>query len=110
MDDQKAESNRSNQEELLDVHIKHIRSVLEYAAVVWHPGLIAMNCLNIERVQKTCLAIILGERYISYTNALQLTTLEKQKKREGEACASNFQEAQLRTLNSNTGLRKILKL
>ena len=74
----------ANQEELLDVYIKQIRSVLEYAAVVWHSGLTEINSRNIERVQKACLAIILGQGYISYRNALQLTSLDRlDSRREG---------------------------
>ena len=86
MDDKRLKIIGANQEKLLDVYIKQIRSVLEYAAVVWHPGLTAINCLNIERVQKACLAIILGKSYISYTNALQLTTLESLENRRESLC------------------------
>ena len=67
----------ANDDELLDVYCKQIRSVLEYAAVVWHPGLTAANSSSIERVQNACLAIILGQRYISYTNALQVASLDR---------------------------------
>ena len=67
----------ANNEELLDVYCKQIRSVFKYAALVWHPGLTVANTLSIERVQKACLAIILGQRYISYSNALQLASLDR---------------------------------
>ena len=76
----------ANDDELLDVYCKQIRSVLEYAAVVWHPGLTAANSSSIERVQKACLAIILGQRYISYTNALQVASLDRLNTRREAQC------------------------
>ena len=54
----------------------YIRSVLEQSAVVWH----------IERVQKVALKIILGERYSSYSEALELTGLESLKSRRKKLC------------------------
>ena len=76
----------ANDEELLDVYCKQIRSVLEYAAVVWHPGLTVANTNSIERVQKACLAIIMGQRYISYNNALQLASLDRLDTRREALC------------------------
>ena len=76
----------ANDDELLDVYCKQIRSVLEYAAVVWHPGLTAANITSIERVQKACLAIILGQRYISYSNALQVAALDRLDTRREALC------------------------
>ena len=67
----------ANKEELLDVYVKQIGSVLECAAVVWHPGLTVTNTQNIERVQKACLAVILGRSYESYESALHDTGLER---------------------------------
>ena len=66
-----------SQQELLYVYTKQIRSILEYAAVVWHPGLTGNNSTSIERVQKGCLAIIFGQTYINYSNALQVATIER---------------------------------
>ena len=56
--------------ELVDCFIKQARSVLEYCAVVWHPGLSQENTSDIERVQKAACAIILGKQYTSYQSAL----------------------------------------
>ena len=72
--------------ELLDVYCKQIRSVLEYAAVVWHPGLTVNNTADIERVQKACLAIILGKSYTSYPDALKTTGLEMLSSRRKTLC------------------------
>ena len=68
------------------MYCKQIRSVLEYAAVVWHPGLTVLNSTNIERVQKACLAIILGQRYISYSNALQISSMYRLDTRREALC------------------------
>ena len=76
----------ANQEELLDVYVKQIRSVLKYAAVVWHSGLTTINSANIERVQKVCLAIIMDQSYISYSNALQMTSLARLDTRRESLC------------------------
>ena len=57
--------------------------MLEYAAVVWHSGLTATNSMN---MQKACLAIILGQRYISYSNALQITLLNRLDTRRESLC------------------------
>ena len=71
----------ANQNELLDVYNKQVRSTLEFAAVVWHAGLTQINTSDIERVQKSALAIILGPQYSSYDNALKLVKMESLKKR-----------------------------
>ena len=59
--------------DLLDLYKKHVRSILEYAAPVWHSSLKGEDRLKLERVQKSALHIILGERYQSYTSALKMT-------------------------------------
>ena len=78
-----------NTQELLYVCIKQIRSVREEAAVVWHSGLTSKSITDIERVQKACLAIILGKKYTKipkYQNALELTGLVKLSTRRDTLC------------------------
>ena len=72
-----------SQTELKDVYEKQVRSVLEFAAVVWHPGLTKENTAQIESVQKSALAIILGQNYISYENSLCILNMEQQKRSLG---------------------------
>ena len=43
-------SSGANTKELCDISCKHVRSILEYAAVVWHSALTVQNSLDIERV------------------------------------------------------------
>ena len=78
--------NGANKSELRDIYCKHVRSVLEYAAVVWHPGLTLENTTSIERVQKSALAIILGKDYLSYENALARLDMEKLSTRREVLC------------------------
>ena len=42
-------------ESMIDVYANHIRSVLEFAAVVWNSSLTQENIMTIERVQKKCI-------------------------------------------------------
>jgi hypothetical protein len=74
-------NNGASESELKDIYIKQIRSVLEYAAVVWHPGLTQVNTAEIERIQKTACAIILGSNYLNYENGLETLKLERLNKR-----------------------------
>ena len=46
--------------EIINIYTLYIRSVLEYCSVVWHSTLTEDQNQAIERLQKTCLKIILG--------------------------------------------------
>ena len=54
------------------LYIWFIRTGLEYAAPVWHSGLTAQQRARLERIQKRCLRIILGDAYVTYENALRV--------------------------------------
>ena len=62
----------ANRSEMLDVYIKQVRSILELAVPVWHPGLSQQEVKNLERVQKCAFFIILGESYTSYEDAMKI--------------------------------------
>ena len=62
-------------EELVNIYILFIRSMVEYACVVWHSSITEEENLSIERIQKTALRIILKEQYSNYNSALQITGL-----------------------------------
>ena len=72
--------------DLLDVYFKQIRRVLETAVPAWHSLLTKNERYLIERVQKTALHIILGERYNSYSDALTLFELKTLDERRKEMC------------------------
>ena len=71
---------------LLDVYIKQVRSVLELAVPAWHPGLTCGDAVDIERVQRAELEIILGMRYTTYKAALILFNLDTLEARRISLC------------------------
>ena len=76
----------ANKDDLKEVYIKQIRSILEYAAPVWHSSLTLEDSRQIERVQKSAIKIIQGQRYQSYTTALSHMHLEALYTRRNELC------------------------
>ena len=62
--------------DLVDVYTKQIRCILELAAPAWQGGLSQAEKFDLERIQKTACHIILGQKYESYSNALQLLELD----------------------------------
>ena len=75
-------------EELKNIYILFIRSLLEQSATVWHSSLTEENKNDLERVQKTALKIILGEKYQSYKKALNKLSLETLNDRREKLCLS----------------------
>ena len=67
--------------EMKQVYISFIRSLLEQSSNVWHSSLTKQNENDLERVQKVALKIILKNNYISYENALNVLELETLKDR-----------------------------
>ena len=61
----------ADQDDLMDVYHKQVRSILEYAVPVWHSSITGEERLLIERVQKSAFHIILGDQYSSYRSALK---------------------------------------
>ena len=47
-----------NSKHIVEVYCSIIRSVLEYASPVWHPGLTKAQSKSIECIQKRCLRVI----------------------------------------------------
>ena len=58
--------------DLVIVFILFIRSVLEQSCQVWHSSLTLQNTMDLERVQKHALKVILKSEYLSYENALEV--------------------------------------
>jgi hypothetical protein len=73
-------------EEMIDIYYLYIRSVVEQSAVVWHSSLTKGEQLDIERVQKVALRIILKDEYTGYSDALEMTGIETLKARRGKLC------------------------
>lgn len=59
---------------LLDYHlvktlyVLFVRSILEKYAVVWHSSLSEENKRDLERVQKSAMKLILGDKYLNMKN------------------------------------------
>ena len=68
-------------EELLQIYILYIRSVVEQSAVVWHTSITSGEEKDLERIQKVALRLILGDYYTDYIHALKETGLETLKAR-----------------------------
>ena len=67
----------ANRNQLILIYIQQVRSVLEIAVPVWHPGLSISNKIDIERVQKSAFHIILGDQYKTYQEAQHSLGLEE---------------------------------
>ena len=72
--------------DLLDIYILFIRSVTEYCSIVFHSRLTKDDSLKLERIQKTCLKVILGEDYLDYSTALELCGLQSLSERRDKRC------------------------
>ena len=73
-------------DDLKNIYILYIRSLLEQSCTVWHSGLTEENALDLERVQKSALRLILKESYKSYENALNILEVESLKERRESLC------------------------
>jgi hypothetical protein len=83
----------ANGEELLDVYIKQVRSVLELAVPVWHPSLTFLERSNIERVQKAAFYILIGNDYTTYQDALTELNLLSLEDRRVKLCSKFAKKA-----------------
>ena len=70
-----------------------MRSILEQSATVWHSSLSEDNKNDLERVQKTALKVILGQKYKSYRNALNKMNLEDLNERRENLCLTFAQRS-----------------
>ena len=73
-------------EELLNLYILFIRSITEYCSVVFHSSLTQELTYKIERIQKTCLKVILSDNYVSYQAALEMCGLDSLSERRDKRC------------------------
>ena len=72
----------SSLSDLKEIYILFIRSILDQSCTIWNSSLTQENINDIERVQKSALRIILGERYKTYQNALNLLEMRQKSKIE----------------------------
>ena len=72
----------ASKEDMKEIYILFIRSILEQSAVVWSSSLTCENKNDLERIQKSALRIILGNDFKDYKSALNelgLLTLEERR-------------------------------
>ena len=72
--------------DLLEIYILYIRSVLENSATVWHSSITQGQEMEIERVQKVALRVILKNNYLDYSSALETCSLPTLKERRITLC------------------------
>jgi hypothetical protein len=73
-------------EDLIDVYKLFIRSCVEYCSVAFNSSLTIELSDKLERIQKTCLKVILGEMYVSYMAALEMCNIETLSSRREKRC------------------------
>ena len=75
-----------NHQDLLVIYKIFVRSKLEQSASVWHSSLSQQNIIDLERVQKSALKVILKEKYSDYESALLKLNIETLYKRRELLC------------------------
>ena len=76
----------TNRNDLRNIYISYIRSILEKSAVVWHSSLTAKNRKDLERIQKCAVSVIMGKNYTTYKEGLKCLNLETLEKRRESLC------------------------
>ena len=61
---------------LPEIYQLFICSCTEYCSVAFHSSLTDTQSRSLERLQSTCLKVILQENYVSYSAALEMTGIE----------------------------------
>ena len=84
--------------QMFDVYSKEIRSILEMAVPVWHPGLTKKQSADIESVQKMAMKIILQDKYVDYKLACSTLSAKTLEERRLQLC-SKFAFKNLKTEN-----------
>ena len=73
-------------DDMKDVYLKQVRSVLELAVPAWNGALTQADAKDIERVQKTAVHIMLGTNYNDCRSALNTVGLEYLVARREKIC------------------------
>ena len=82
-----------SREEMKNIYILFIRSILEQSATVWHSSLSLQNREDLERVQKSAVRLILGNQFKGYKKALQILEMENLDDRRKNLCLRFAQKA-----------------
>ena len=71
----------ASQEDMKYIYTLFVRSSLEYSSSVWHRNITFENETDLERVQKSAFRLVLGNKYISYKNTIDILGMETLKDR-----------------------------
>ena len=82
----------NNVGDLKKIYMLQIRSKLEQSAAVWHSSLNKKDSKDLERVQKSALKVILGDRYRGYEDALRIIKLDSLEERRLKICLKFAQQ------------------
>ena len=82
----------NNVEDLKKIYMLQIRSKLEQSAAVWHSSLNKKDSKDLERVQKSALKVILGDRYRGYEDALKIMKIDSLEERRQKICLKFAQQ------------------
>ena len=77
----------------MEIYVLFIRSIAEYSSVAFHSSLTkeeSAKIEKIEKIQKTCLKVILGDMFIDYASALEMTGLQILADRRQARCYEMF--------------------
>ena len=75
-----------NVQDLKNIYLTYVRSILEQSAVVWHSSLSSKNRRDLERVQKAAVRVILQEKYTNYKQGLKYLRMDTLEKRREMLC------------------------
>ena len=73
-------------QEMVEIYVLYIRSVVEFSCVVWHSSLTLEDSNALERIQKIALRIILQDSYHDYHQALKHVGLQTLYERREKLC------------------------
>ena len=73
-------------DDMVNIYILYIRSILEHSCQVWHYSITEEERSDFERVQKVACKIILKNRYTSYEQALNILNLDSLDDRRAILC------------------------
>ena len=76
----------TNIEDIRNLYILYVRSILEQSCGVWNSSLTCENSSDLERVQKAAVRIIMGKNFENYEDALVRVNLPKLSDRRNELC------------------------
>ena len=76
----------TSMDDLVDVYIKQVRCLLELAVAAWQGAITKAEMSALERVQRSAVRIILGQKFSSYENSLHTLQLEDLESRRQRLC------------------------